>query len=83
MRLRPTGPVGFGKAGSFEGFTSGGGIARLAAMLRKKDPNCRVQGQDLGCRYVQHGAIDKLYDYYGLSAEKIASAILEDFRCED
>ena len=55
----------------------------LAAMLRKKDPNCRVQGQDLGCRYVQHGAIDKLYDYYGLSAEKIASAILEDFRCED
>lgn len=34
MRLRPTGPVGFGKAGSFEGFTSGGGIARLAAMLR-------------------------------------------------
>ena len=36
MRLRPTGPVGFGKAGSFEGFTSGGGIARLAAMLRKE-----------------------------------------------
>ena len=35
MRLRPTGPVGFGKAGSFEGFTSGGGIARLAGMLRK------------------------------------------------
>jgi glucokinase len=27
------GPVGFGKAGSFEGFCSGGGIARLAGSL--------------------------------------------------
>lgn len=30
VRLRAEGPVGFGKAGSVEGFTSGGGIARLA-----------------------------------------------------
>lgn len=30
VRLAPTGPVGFGKAGSFEGFCSGGGLARLA-----------------------------------------------------
>ena len=30
LRLAPTGPVGFGKAGSFEGFCSGGGIAQLA-----------------------------------------------------
>lgn len=30
MRLAEEGPVGFGKAGSFEGFCSGGGIARLA-----------------------------------------------------
>ena len=28
-RLAPTGPVGFGKAGSFEGFCSGGGIAQF------------------------------------------------------
>ena len=28
LRLRARGPVGFGKAGSFEGFCSGGGIAR-------------------------------------------------------
>lgn len=34
LRLAKNGPVGFGKAGSFEGFCSGGGIARLAAMLR-------------------------------------------------
>ena len=30
VRLAPEGPVGYGKAGSFEGFCSGGGIARLA-----------------------------------------------------
>jgi len=30
MRLADSGPVGFGKAGSFEGFCSGGGIAQLA-----------------------------------------------------
>lgn len=31
VRLSGFGPVGYGKAGSFEGFASGGGIARLAA----------------------------------------------------
>lgn len=30
MRLREDGPIGYGKAGSFEGFCSGGGIAQLA-----------------------------------------------------
>ena len=33
MRLAPDGPVGFGKAGSFEGFCSGGGIAQLARKI--------------------------------------------------
>ncbi|HVU35766.1 MAG TPA: ROK family protein [Opitutaceae bacterium] len=32
LRLDAEGPVGFGKAGSFEGFCSGGGIARHARM---------------------------------------------------
>lgn len=36
LRLADNGPVGFGKAGSFEGFCSGGGIARLA-LLRAPD----------------------------------------------
>lgn len=35
LRLAPYGPVGFGKAGSFEGFCSGGGLAQLA--------RCRVR----------------------------------------
>lgn len=30
LRMAPAGPVGYGKAGSFEGFCSGGGIAQLA-----------------------------------------------------
>ena len=33
LRLRPDGPFGFGKRGSFEGFCSGGGIARLAVAM--------------------------------------------------
>lgn len=32
IRLEKFGPVGFGKAGSFEGFCSGGGIAQIARM---------------------------------------------------
>ena len=33
MRLNPTGPEGYGKAGSFEGFCSGGGIVRLGQTM--------------------------------------------------
>ncbi len=33
MRMAKDGPVGFGKAGSFEGFCSGGGIAQLATSV--------------------------------------------------
>lgn len=33
IRLADSGPTGYGKAGSFEGFCSGGGIARLGEML--------------------------------------------------
>ncbi len=33
MRLSEFGPVGYGKAGSFEGFCSGGGIAQLARIM--------------------------------------------------
>jgi len=35
LRLDPDGPVGYGKAGSFEGFCSGGGIAQLARSMAK------------------------------------------------
>ncbi len=36
IRLSDFGPVGYGKAGSFEGFASGGGIAQLAATAVKE-----------------------------------------------
>ncbi|WP_240546548.1 ROK family protein [Paenibacillus artemisiicola] len=36
MRLEDDGPVGYGKAGSFEGFCSGGGIARLGRAMAER-----------------------------------------------
>ena len=36
IRLDSFGPVGYGKAGSFEGFCSGGGIAQLGALRAKE-----------------------------------------------
>lgn len=45
IRLAPDGPVGFGKAGSFEGFCSGGGIAQLArSVVSEKLKNNQVVG---------------------------------------
>lgn len=35
MRMEAQGPVGYGKQGSFEGFCSGGGIARLGAAMQE------------------------------------------------
>ena len=43
IRLANKGPIGYGKKGSFEGFCSGGGIARLAvetARKQKEIPDC-------------------------------------------
>ena len=36
IRIAETGPVGFGKAGSLEGFCSGGGIARLGVQMAEE-----------------------------------------------
>lgn len=36
MRLSSFGPVGYGKAGSFEGFCSGGGITQLGQMMARE-----------------------------------------------
>ncbi len=37
IRLERSGPRGYGKNGSFEGFCSGGGIARLAEIMGKRE----------------------------------------------
>ncbi len=39
IRLRPTGPVGYGKAGSAEGFCSGGGLAKQGKAAAARDPH--------------------------------------------
>lgn len=36
VRLRDTGPIGYGKRGSFEGFASGGGIAQMAKVAAEE-----------------------------------------------
>lgn len=55
----------------------------IASLLMEKNTEYRVHGMDLGNRYIQHGSIDKLYDYYGLSPEKLAQAIMEVHRSEN
>ncbi len=44
IRLAKDGPIGFGKAGSFEVFCSGGGIAQLAKKVDILNPECIVIG---------------------------------------
>jgi len=49
----------------------------IAYELQKLDPQIVVNGVDLGNQYIPHGAIDKLYDQYGLSPEKLAQKMME------
>lgn len=64
IRLADQGPVGFGKAGSFEGFCSGGGIAQLAQKMVR---DSWEQGNDVAfCR--------NEVEWEGLSAKTVALA---------
>lgn len=56
---------------------------QLAWGLHALDSNIKVYGKDLGKQYIQHGALDRLYDFYGFSAEKIAESVMEVIRSED
>ena len=65
IRLAPEGPVGYGKAGSAEGFCSGGGIARLAAIrkgldLQAKEIFAGVRAGDSDCTGVFRESAEKL-----------------------
>lgn len=57
--------------------------AEIAMHLTKDNPNVNVLGVDLGNQYIQHGALDKLYDHYRLSGKKIAESIMEVTRGEN
>ena len=61
IRLAKSGPIGFGKAGSFEGFCSGGGIARLAQSMGKR------QKQTPRC-------IEEMGGYENVTAKKLSEA---------
>lgn len=49
----------------------------ISCLLKSPNNAYEVSGVDLGNRYIQHGAVDKLYEHYGLSAEKLAQAVME------
>ena len=52
---------------------SGSGIQEaLAWELKTKCPHCYVDGLDLGNQFVPHGALNKLYEHYGLDGKSIA-----------
>ena len=51
---------------------------QIAYHLKLSCNDCTVSGVDLGNQYIQHGAVGKLYDFYGLSPEKIAQKIKEE-----
>ncbi len=54
------------------------GIAQsLSYALSSKRNGIRVDGIDLGCRYVTHGSVDTLYKHYGLDPQSIAESIQE------
>lgn len=65
IRLAPTGPIGYNKAGSAEGFCSGAGIARLAGIrkgldLTTKEIFARVRAGDPDCTDVFRESAEKL-----------------------
>lgn len=87
IRLSKDGPIGFGKAGSFEGFCSGGGIAQLArkkaiSFLDTKTPTELADDyrdlENLTCKKVcllaQKGNKDAL-DIIKISAEKLGQGL--------
>ena len=57
---------------------AGAGIHEaLAWEIQGQDPSVRVDGIDLGCRFITHGSLPQLYKHYGLDAESIANRLLE------
>lgn len=54
IRLAPDGPVGFGKAGSFEGFCSGGGLKQLGGVSARELAEKAHQGDPEALAVWQH-----------------------------
>lgn len=74
IRLAKDGPIGFGKAGSFEGFCSGGGISRLAIQMAKgykKTPNCIIEMGGY------EAVTTKKLSQYAFAGDKFAKKVFE------
>lgn len=67
VRMAEDGPVGFNKAGSFEGFCSGGGIAKLA----------KKEASDLLAKGITNPLFSNQEDIEKLTAKSLAIAIKE------
>lgn len=56
----------------------GSGIRdRLETAIHELDPECSVEGMDLGPDYVPHGQVKKLYEYCGLDGRSVADKTKE------
>ena len=60
-----------------------GGNCGIGAELAYKLKGHKVNCVDLGNRYVTHGAVNILYEHYGLSPEAIKNYVLEVQRDEN
>jgi glucokinase len=68
IRLTEMGPVGFGKAGSFEGYCSGGGIAQLAQLKA-------LEKLQMGEKVLYCNSVD---DLKHVTAKNVAEAAFND-----
>ena len=63
---------------------SGSGVHQeLAWQIQHILPDARVDGLDLGNRFVTHGELKTLYNYYGLDGQSIADFTREVLKGED
>ena len=58
-------------------------VGALSLELSQLRNDISVKSIDLGDHYVPHGAVSTLYEHYGLSADAIASRILEEQNLEN
>ena len=97
LRLTQDGPVGFGKAGSFEGYTSGGGIQRQAQDLTRQliaqgqtpawiADGCTIDQVDakVMAQYARAGNADAkaFFDHIGTMLGKGLSLLVDAFNPE-
>ena len=76
IRLAKTGPVGFGKAGSFEGFCSGGGIAQLAKSIVSERLNNKQVVDFCPSAELINGIDTKMVAMAALAGDPVANEVI-------